>query len=236
MTALRPIKPPKAILDVSNIAHLGQDRPYYRHFLDAKASLKEWPGLKGYEFFCIADAGLPDKVPRYERREVEEALATGNITRVPAGSEADPWILQYANKHDAVVVSNDRFRPFYRHHRWLLEEHRVVRPMWVGGLRWAWEWVDLAHNRVDREHEWMIELASHFQWSSGLRRLSERAWPLPEDTLRIHHLVRDLDRPAKQILADLAKLGYRKKSISSAVSDEEVLKLRAAHGIVATNI
>jgi hypothetical protein len=43
---------------------------------------------------------------------------------VPAGTDADYWVLETAQRIDGLVVSNDRFQPYQDSYPWI-EERRI---------------------------------------------------------------------------------------------------------------
>jgi Zc3h12a-like Ribonuclease NYN domain len=143
VTTLRPITPLIAIVDGSNIAYFKRSKPSYHHLLEGLESLKRWSELSGYTFTVVADANFPHVVLEHEKTELRHAINRSEIELVPSGSEADKWILKYARRHDAVVISNDRYQKYRKDHRWLFEECRVIRPMRIERLGWEWDWVDL---------------------------------------------------------------------------------------------
>lgn len=98
--------PPRLVLvDGSNVAHSsegGQAR--LANLLAVREKLRE----EELDSVIVADAALRhqiDDTDGYERL-VEE----GVVRQAPAGTDADYFILSFAEELDASVVSNDRFR------------------------------------------------------------------------------------------------------------------------------
>lgn len=60
------------------------------------------------------------------RKKYEDYVKNKKILEMPGGTEADYFILQYAQENDAFIISNDMFKEFYQifGKDWILE-HRV---------------------------------------------------------------------------------------------------------------
>jgi hypothetical protein len=62
----------------------------------------------GYEPVVLVDAALRHQID--DGRTYEEMVDGGTIRQAPAGTDADYFILSFAQELDASIVSNDRFR------------------------------------------------------------------------------------------------------------------------------
>lgn len=62
----------------------------------------------GYEPVVLVDAALRHQID--DGRAYEEMVDGGTIRQAPAGTDADYFILSFAQELDASIVSNDRFR------------------------------------------------------------------------------------------------------------------------------
>lgn len=94
-----------AIIDGSNVAYStegGSARLANIRLVMAK--LQE----EGFEPIVFADAALRHQID--DERAYEELVDAGTIRQAPAGTDADYFILSFAEELDAAVVSNDRFR------------------------------------------------------------------------------------------------------------------------------
>lgn len=92
--------------------------------------------LKGYKPFIFIDANLPYKVDQRDRQMLEDLMIRFQdcITKVPARSRADPFILELANHDkDAHILSNDMYRQYVKRYSWLTEGHRVHKFMFLDG-------------------------------------------------------------------------------------------------------
>ncbi|MBD3216046.1 MAG: hypothetical protein GF311_25765, partial [Candidatus Lokiarchaeota archaeon] len=58
------------------------------------------------------------------QKEYETLLNRENFIETTGGTQADFFILQYAKKEDAYIISNDMFRDFYEMYgeEWLVEK------------------------------------------------------------------------------------------------------------------
>lgn len=69
---------------------------------------------KGYHPIVIADATLWHEID--EPDKMDELVETGAIKQSPAGTEADYFLIQTAEKFDAKIVSNDQFEKYKARH------------------------------------------------------------------------------------------------------------------------
>jgi hypothetical protein len=117
---------PAAIIDGSNVAHSTEGgTARLENITVVSEKLRE----EGYEPIVIVDAALRHNIDR--RDEFERLVDEGTIRQVPAGTDADYFILSFAREMDASVVSNDRFRDRQKAFPDALE--RVIRYMIVNG-------------------------------------------------------------------------------------------------------
>lgn len=103
----------KAIIDGNNVFRYGEGfNVHYLYTLFKALDEKE------IDWFCYTDANMKYLVNlhcnAFDRNLYNWLLEKykGKITSVPAGRRADSYILQKADKEDAIVISNDKFRDF----------------------------------------------------------------------------------------------------------------------------
>lgn len=99
----------KVVIDASNVAHFGKtddSSPKLSNILSAVNALE----TRGDDFIIIADASLKHEIDDKEKyiRLVEEDA----IEEVPAGNNADHFILELSEEENAKILSNDMFREF----------------------------------------------------------------------------------------------------------------------------
>lgn len=114
-----------AVVDGSNVAHFGDEQAFIENIALVCDKLIE----QGWDPIVIADAALRhqvDNVAAYERM-----VRDGTIVQAPAGTDADYFILSYARRLHAHIVSNDRFRD--REHAFPEARERIIRYMIVDG-------------------------------------------------------------------------------------------------------
>jgi hypothetical protein len=107
----RPASPPDqsessvVIVDGSNVAHSTEgEKPRIANLIAVRDKLKE----EGLEPIIMADAALRHQID--DPRQYEQMVESGAIRQVPAGTDADYFILSFARELNATIVSNDRFR------------------------------------------------------------------------------------------------------------------------------
>lgn len=99
----------KVVIDASNVAHFSKNsnnQPKMSNLLAAVRALEESED----EFVIIADASLRHEID--DRARYEEILKNDNAEEVPRGNDADHFILEIAEKENAKILSNDKFRDY----------------------------------------------------------------------------------------------------------------------------
>ena len=86
----------------------------------------------------IVDATFGHRIDSSERDAYEEATSNGRIITPPAGviGRGDAFILEVADRADAIVLSNDSFQEFHGKFDWLFEEGRLLGGKHVPGVGW----------------------------------------------------------------------------------------------------
>ena len=77
---------------------------------------------RGYEPIIIIDASLRHEVD--DPRQLEALIDDQRVRQVPAGTDADFFVLKTAEQQRAPVVSNDQFKPHREQFPWI-EQRRV---------------------------------------------------------------------------------------------------------------
>jgi hypothetical protein len=111
----------KILVDGANVAFVelsATDKPKVSNLVAVRRALEE----RGYEPIIIADASLRHEVD--DPRQWEALVDEQDIRQAPAGTDADYFILETANRYDARVVSNDEFESYRDEYPWI-EERRV---------------------------------------------------------------------------------------------------------------
>jgi hypothetical protein len=104
-------KPEKlAVIDGSNVLHAAGEGPNLASVRTVVGKLAA-DGWVAHVFF---DANIGYKVFNRHASEPTLARALGlqprQVTIVPSGRQADPFVISFARRHDGVIVSNDLYR------------------------------------------------------------------------------------------------------------------------------
>ncbi|HEU5175693.1 MAG TPA: hypothetical protein VFT96_13140 [Gemmatimonadaceae bacterium] len=113
------------LVDGSNVAHSSEGgAPRLANILVVRDKLIE----DGLDPIIVVDAALRHQID--DDRRFEELVEGGTIRQAPAGTDADYFLLEFAEEFDASIVSNDRFRD--RIEKYPELRSRLVKYMIVG--------------------------------------------------------------------------------------------------------
>ena len=93
------------IIDGSNVALSSEGE---RGLLDNILLVRDRLAEDGFEPIILVDAALRHRID--DSAQYERLVDEGVIKQAPAGTDADYFILSFADELDASVVSNDRFK------------------------------------------------------------------------------------------------------------------------------
>ena len=127
-----------AVVDGSNIATEGRSEPSLKQLREAVAAFKD-----EYAFdivTVIVDASFEHRVAKSEQKAARAAIDGNEIITPPAGviGRGDTFILQVADRADAVVLSNDSFQEFHGEFDWLFDEGRLIGGKPIPGVGWVY--------------------------------------------------------------------------------------------------
>lgn len=132
-----------AVIDGSNVMYWRGNTPDVRA-VEAVLSLLE---RRGYKTGVMFDANAGYKLTGRYLREKELAfvlgLKTDRVMVVPKGTQADPYLLKYAQGSGAILISNDRFRDRIADFPELSAPGRLVRGGYRENCADAGAWLDL---------------------------------------------------------------------------------------------
>ncbi len=125
------------IVDGSNIATEGRSSPSLQQLDDAVRAL-----IDDRHFdvvIVVVDATFGHRIETTESDRFEEAALAGEIITPPAGTvgRGDAFILQIADRSDAIVFSNDSFQEFHGTYGWLFDEGRLIGGKPVPPIGWV---------------------------------------------------------------------------------------------------
>lgn len=116
----------RVLVDGSNVAFSSEgERPLLANILAVRDKLVE----DGMEPIVVVDAALRHQID--DGGGFERLVDEGLIRQAPAGTDADYFILSFAEELDASIVSNDRFRD--RIDRYPELRKRLIKYMIVEG-------------------------------------------------------------------------------------------------------
>lgn len=99
----------KIIVDASNVAYFSNNENHIPKMSNIWAAIKALEE-SGDEFVIIADASLRHEID--DKEGFIGLLDSDNVEEVPAGNDADHFILEIANNENAKILSNDKFRNY----------------------------------------------------------------------------------------------------------------------------
>ncbi len=125
------------VVDGSNLATEGRTLPSLQQLDEAvRAYVGEFapPTVT-----VVVDASFPNRIVDGERKTFEEAVEAGEVISPPAGviGRGDAFLLQIADRADAVVLSNDSFQEFHGQYGWLFDPGRLVGGKPVPHVGWV---------------------------------------------------------------------------------------------------
>jgi len=125
------------VVDGSNLATEGRTLPSLQQLDEAvRAYLEE---AKPEKVTVVVDASFPNRIDESERQAFEDAHDAGEVVVPPAGviGRGDAFLLQIADRADAVVLSNDSFQEFHGQYGWLFDQGRLIGGKPVPHVGWV---------------------------------------------------------------------------------------------------
>ncbi len=116
------------VIDGANVAYEERSaggKPKLSNLLKVRRELEE----RGQEAVIIVDASLKYDID--DQTQMAALIESQHIRQVPAGTDADFFILEIADEHDARIVTNDRYRDYQSRYPWI--ESRRLPYMIVKG-------------------------------------------------------------------------------------------------------
>src|SRR3546814_10445315 len=121
----------------SNLATEGRNLPSLQQLDEAvRAYIAEF---EPETVTVVVDASFPNRIDESERELFEEAIQAGEVISPPAGviGRGDAFVLQIADRADAVVLSNDSFQEFHGQYGWLFDQGRLIGGKPVPHVGWV---------------------------------------------------------------------------------------------------
>jgi hypothetical protein len=124
--ALRENRSKVVLVDGSNVAFSSEgETGVLRNILTVRDRL----AAEGFQPIVVVDAALRHKID--DEVGYERLVDEGVIKQAPAGTDADYFILSFAEELDATIVSNDRFKDRIKQYQGLRK--RLIKYMIVQG-------------------------------------------------------------------------------------------------------
>jgi|GEM_PF-56270 len=115
------------VIDASNVAYWEDAKPKLGSVL---AILDKLDDL-GISYLCVVGPRLRHVID--DRVGLEKLLKRSNVVQSPAKKDADIFVIDYATKYDAKIVSNDQYNEYCKDHPILLEKGRIVEGLIFDG-------------------------------------------------------------------------------------------------------
>ena len=130
--------PTHAVIDGSNLATEGRKEPSLAQLDEAVRAISAEYNFD--QITVIVDATFEHRVAKSETKAARKAIDDNDILTPPAGviGRGDAFILQVADRADAVVFSNDSFQEFHGTYDWLFDEGRLIGGKPVPGVGWIY--------------------------------------------------------------------------------------------------
>ncbi len=126
-----------AVVDGSNIATEGRNTPSLSQLDEAVTEFIERHDFE--HVTVIVDASFEHRVEPHEVKAAQEAIEGREIITPPAGviGRGDAFILEVADRANAVVLSNDSFQEFHGTYDWLFDDGRLIGGKPIPGVGWV---------------------------------------------------------------------------------------------------
>ena len=118
-----PVHSGVAIVDGSNVAfhRVGKGKGRIKNIKVIIKTLEK----KGFDVKVVIDASLRHRIDKPS--ELERLIREGKIIQAPPGSPADYFILKMAEDLNAIIVSNDMYRDWWKEFPWARGSGRIIR-------------------------------------------------------------------------------------------------------------
>ena len=106
------------VIDGANVAYeekSGGGKPKLSNLLKVRRELEE----RGFETVIVVDASLKYDID--DQEQLENLIRSQQVRQVPAGTDADYFIIQFADQLDAQIVTNDRYKDYAGQYPWIAE-------------------------------------------------------------------------------------------------------------------
>jgi Zc3h12a-like Ribonuclease NYN domain len=134
---MAPNLPRHVVVDGSNIATEGRSHPSLKQLDEAvRAFMTEHAD---HTVTVVVDATFGHRIEKSEVAAFDSAIDANELVCPPAGAigRGDAFVLQIADKADAMILSNDSFQEFHGEYEWLFDEGRLMGGKPVPHVGWV---------------------------------------------------------------------------------------------------
>ncbi|RPI04378.1 MAG: hypothetical protein EHM63_10070, partial [Actinobacteria bacterium] len=134
---MAPNLPRHVVVDGSNIATEGRSHPSLKQLDEAvRAFMAEH---SDHTVTVVVDATFGHRIDKSEVAAFDSAIDENELVCPPAGAigRGDAFVLQIADKADAMILSNDSFQEFHGEYEWLFDEGRLMGGKPVPHVGWV---------------------------------------------------------------------------------------------------
>ncbi|HEY0170002.1 MAG TPA: hypothetical protein VGB98_03045 [Pyrinomonadaceae bacterium] len=106
------------VIDGANVAYEERSaggKPKFSNLLKVRRELEE----RGFEPVILVDASLKYDID--DQEQLENLIRSQQVRQVPAGTDADFFIIQFSQELDALIVTNDRYKDYADQYPWVNE-------------------------------------------------------------------------------------------------------------------
>jgi hypothetical protein len=106
------------VIDGANVAYEERSaggKPKLSNLLKVRREIEE----RGIEAIILVDASLKYDID--DQQQLETLIRSQQVRQVPAGTDADFFIIQLADQLDARIVTNDRYKDYADRYAWIAE-------------------------------------------------------------------------------------------------------------------
>ena len=104
------------VIDGANVAYEERSaggKPKLSNLLRVRGELEG----RGFEAIILVDASLKYDID--DQEQLEKLIQSQQVRQVPAGTDADYFIIQFADQLDALIVTNDRYKDYAGQYPWI---------------------------------------------------------------------------------------------------------------------
>ena len=104
------------VIDGANVAYEEKSaggKPNLANLLKVKSEMEG----RGFDTVIIVDASLKYDID--DQSQMAALIESQHIRQVPAGTDADFFILDIADQHGARIVTNDQYRDYRERYPWI---------------------------------------------------------------------------------------------------------------------